>query len=160
MFKTKFEDKGYPPNLVQEAVTNYLDGTTFTTHRTSSITNKSHTDSIPPTQPQATRFITQFHSQDKKMEGIFRKHWGILLEDPLLNTCLPSIPKITYQKARNVKTHIAPSKLKSINKPSPSLTFLSIKGMYQCKKITMLNLQICHSSSEIIYHKRENIPPK
>lgn len=72
--------------------------------------------------------------QYKKMERIFQKHWGILLEDPMLKSS-NTVPKITYRKTRTIKSLIAPSKLKTIhNRPTPSRTFLTLNGMYQCKK--------------------------
>lgn len=96
-----------------------------------------------------TRFITQFHAQHKKMKSIFKSHWNILLEDPLLKPSLSTVPKIKYRKPKNIKSRIAPSKLKTAKtKTTPSLTFLSIKDMYQCKKLQ------CLTCSFVTHHQK------
>lgn len=126
LFKQTFLEKGYPSSLVQEACTHYLNETP--------LTNSHH-----PVPSQTTRFVTQFHTQHKKMEHILRKHWGILLEDPYLQPSLSNKPTITYRKAKNIKSQIAPSKLKpNRTQLKPTLTFLNIKGMYQCRKLGCL----------------------
>lgn len=46
-------------------------------------------------------FISQFHSQYKEVEDIFRKHWHILLMDKKLTNVLPSAPQFIYRKNTN-----------------------------------------------------------
>lgn len=65
-----------------------------------------------------------------------RRHWPLLLQDEHLLPVLPNKPKFAYRKAPDIKSKVAPSKLKK--KPLPlgqSIpTFLAISGMYQCRK--------------------------
>lgn len=70
------------------------------------------------------------------MEHIFKTHWPILLEDPHLISTITEQPKMAYKTAPNIKNNVAPSKLKcSTDDPTQPLSFfLSLKGMYQCKK--------------------------
>lgn len=85
-----------------------------------SLTYWTNTFHSPHTSPHTTMFITQFHSQHKKMEGIFRKHWGILIEDPSLTTCLLSAPSITYRKARYIKYCTKQTKIQNLHHYWPS----------------------------------------
>lgn len=118
--KKKFADKDYPKDLVDQACNYYAKGKPAKK-------DKEITD-------HSTRFITTFNFQYKKMENILKKHWSILLQDPLLKTSLPLIPRITYRKAPSLKNRIAPSKL-PIDKPiSNPTTLIPLVGMYQCKK--------------------------
>lgn len=87
--KEKFLTKGYPLKLLEEAQTLY------------------EQDSLPQPKKQdltpTTRFITQYHVQHKKMEGIFKKHWSILTQDPHLATSISAVPKFAYRRAPNIK---------------------------------------------------------
>lgn len=57
-----------------------------------------------------------------------------------------TVPKITYRKTRTIKSLIDPSKLKTIhNRPTPSRTFLTLNGMYQCKKQKCLTCKFVSS---------------
>lgn len=122
--KKKFADKLYPNDLVDEACTFYSKGKPVRP-------KKSEID-------HSTRFITTFHFQYRKMEKIMSKHWDILLQDPLLNTSLPTKPRVTYRKAPNLKNKIAPSKLiisSSSQSTDHPITLIPLVGMFQCKKV-------------------------
>lgn len=117
----KLRDKGYPESLIQDAYMHYLSDTPLRS-------KEEVTD-------QPVRFTTRFHHDHKKMEGILKKHWPILLEDPHLKTLLPKFPIVTYRRASNVKNKIAPSKLKPLSiQSSPRLCLLPLYGMFQCRK--------------------------
>lgn len=40
------------------------------------------------------------------MEGILSKHWSILHEDLFLKDVITPKPKVSYQKAKNIKSKI------------------------------------------------------
>lgn len=50
------------------------------------------------------------------MENIVKKHWPLILQDKLLSV-LPNRPQFAYRKVPNIKSKVAPSKLKV--KPRP-----------------------------------------
>lgn len=117
--KQKFIEKGYPPSLIEQAYTTYVNPDTHTHKMNSS---------------KDIRFTTQFHNKYKNMEHIVHKHWPILLQDPHLKDSIPNKPKFSYRKAPNIKGKIAPSKLKKKTNTSSSLQLFFMIGMYQCRK--------------------------
>lgn len=105
----------------------------------------SHYKNAPPailpsshgdTNKNDLRFVTQFHVRHRHIERIVQRHWPMLLQDEHLLPVLSNKPKLAYRKVPNIKSKVAPSKLKE--KPPPPghsiPTFLAIFGMYQCRK--------------------------
>lgn len=99
------------------------------------------------------RFITTFHFQYKKKLNILSKHWNILQQDPLLKTILPTVPRITYRKAPNLKNKIAPSKLKTdqITTPNPT-SLIPLVAMYRCNK--------AHKTCSFVQHGKKSFLSK
>lgn len=127
-FRQKFLDKGYPSTVVDEAFT-------FYTHNDAVVVRNAKTT----LSAQLLRFTTNFHTQFRWIEHIFQKHWSILQEDPNLKAIIANQPLISYYCARNLKTQIAPSKIKPKSPTASSpLSFFNIKGMYQCRKALCL----------------------
>lgn len=60
----------------------------------------------PPNQQHEWGFISGYHEQYKDIEAIFKKHWGILTIDKVLNPVLPSAPPFIYRKASYFGDHI------------------------------------------------------
>lgn len=121
LLSKKFQDKGYPAPPIKATFNNYRKPQT-----------SRHNSS--PVAKQPTHFITQFHDKYKKMENILESHWSILLEDPHLKATVGTKPKVTYRRSRNIKSKIAPSKIKS-SQPIPlQPVLIPLRGMYQCKK--------------------------
>lgn len=84
------------------------------------------------------------------MACIFQKHWSILHEDPHFNSTITARPLISYRHARNLKTWIAPSKIKPASSTvSAPLKFFNIRGMYQCCKA------LCLMCSHITHRQKE-----
>lgn len=88
------------------------------------------------------------------MKQVLTKHSSILLEDPHLKTTLQPKPKFSYRKARNVKSLVAPSKLKSSTEsPIQSLWLIPLIAMFQCCKAIYLTCKyVAHSQKEFTVH--------
>lgn len=98
--KQKFIEKGYPPDLLDQAQQFY------------------NTDEIPESKTRISdnsgvRFVTQLHAKHWKMEGIFKQHWSILQQDPQLENTIPAVPQFAYRKVPNIKRKTAPSEIRS-----------------------------------------------
>lgn len=121
LLSNKFQDKGYPPHLVQKAFLQQA--------------KKPPPKPKTSDNPQPTRFTTQFHDCHKKMENILAKHWCILLGDPFLGSSLTQLPKVSYRRAKNIKSRIAPSKIRKVPlTPASHIPLIPLVGMYQCRK--------------------------
>lgn len=69
------------------------------------------------------------------MENILAKHWCILLGDPFLGSSLTQLPKVSYRRAKNIKSRIAPSKIRKVPlTPASHIPLIPLVGMYQCRK--------------------------
>lgn len=51
-------------------------------------------------------FVTGFNTEYKKLEGIIKKYWSIILEDLQLNKILPPKPTFLYRRARKIQDSI------------------------------------------------------
>lgn len=143
LLSKKFLDKGYPTPLIDAAFHHYR--------------SLSPGPNRPPTTgKQPTRFITQFHDKYKKMEKILASHWPILLEDPHLRTTVDTKPKVAYRKSRNIKSKIAPSRIKPTQPTSSPLTLIPLRGMYQCKKPLCLTCQFIQHGQKTFTVKGKN----
>ncbi|CAJ0967631.1 unnamed protein product [Ranitomeya imitator] len=74
--------------------------------------------------------IATYNNKWPQFCQIVRKHWQILLTDPILKKCLPPSPLITARRAKNLKdimvhSHYEPTKEKKG-------TWLDTKGFYPC----------------------------
>lgn len=137
----KFLEKGYPPKLIDDA---------FTFYQENEPRNNRKEGNLLDPHKQPLRFTTKFHNRYKQMEHILKKHWPILQADPHLKASIPDRPLVSYRRARNLKNNIAPSKIqKSSTTPSAPLTFLNIKGMFQCRKKSCLTCKhVTHGLKE------------
>lgn len=113
LLKQKLIEKDFPQPLIEQAFTTYLTGTNKVLRGTQN------------SGQQQPRFITQFHSKFKTMEQVLARQWSIPLADSHLKTTLSPKPKFAYMKARNVKSLVAPTKLKS-DAESPHTKFVSV----------------------------------
>lgn len=62
-------------------------------------------------------FITEFNTQYKILEGIVKKNWTIICNDPHLNKILPSKPTFIYRRARRIRDGI----VKNLPDPPPKI---------------------------------------
>lgn len=67
-------------------------------------------------------------------EKVLADHWTILLQDPFLKPFIPDRPQVTYRRAPNLKTKIAPSKIRSRRTVLDKPILLPLIGMFQCRK--------------------------
>lgn len=146
--KKKFQDKGFPDDLVNNACQLYLDPDK---NKNKQICQRNNNNEVFKTIP---KFITQFHTKYRRMEKSLAKHWSILLEDPHLQQIIPAKPKIIYRKGKSVKSSIAPSKLKTTQKsPLQSLCLIPLTGMFQCRKILCLTCKHVNHGQKDFYTK-------
>lgn len=57
----------------------------------------------------STRIITTYNKQHKAVKRNIEKHWHLLQIDPTLNPHIPTIPAITYCRARSLKDQLVRS---------------------------------------------------
>lgn len=121
----KFLEKGYADHHIQKATDQYREG----------IQNKIMTTSAK--DQHDILFITTFNDQHWAIKRAVQKHWPILGQDNTLGKILPNKPQVVFRRAKNVKSLIAPSRLK--DKQSLNMQnipqFFNITGCYRCKGI-------------------------
>lgn len=126
LLKQKFEEKEYPFTLDQEAFKTYLNG-----HNT----NHTRMRVKANTTLQPLRLTTQFHVNVG----------GILQEDFYLKSSIMDKPKILYRRAFNIKSKIAPSRMKTPKKAlRPTLTFLSIRACSNTESLILTYKHVQH----------------
>lgn len=118
--RRRFEEKGYPKQLLHEAYERAkglsqkdllsIRGTSSTTTTTTSIA-PTETDQ----QPQknfTTNFITTFNNAHPTIRQILNNRWFILQNDPILKEPIPKKTIITFKRDPTIKNSLAPSRLK------------------------------------------------
>lgn len=76
-------------------------------------------------------FVTGFNTEYRVLEGIVKRNWSIICNDPHLSKILPSKPKLIYRKARRIKDGI----VKNVPDPPKLIaTFFDQKGFSKCGK--------------------------
>lgn len=136
----KFHEKGYPEHLVREA---------FETQKSPlKIQRKKKRN-----ESNTVRFITDYNNQFKEISRIISKHFNILKLDKRLSPLLPTVPQVTFRRARTMKNILAPSKLKTkISGPLGDIrTYFDDRvGVYRCKKRGCLTCQfITHGKTSL-----------
>ncbi|XP_073465187.1 low affinity immunoglobulin gamma Fc region receptor II-like [Aquarana catesbeiana] len=58
------------------------------------------------------RFSTQYNTKALDIQRVIQKNWNILKQDPILNPVLPSKPEVVFQKAKDLRSLIAPSRVR------------------------------------------------
>lgn len=82
-----------------------------------------------------TLFITTYNDQHWAIKKAVQKHWPILGQDKALGKVLPNKPRVVFRRANNVKSLIAPCRLKDKQnlKMQSIPQFFYIIGCYKCK---------------------------
>lgn len=139
----RFEEKGYPQSIINEAFDRYE----------VPISNKDTSSSSTNINSTSVRFVTTYNDKYKKVVSIIKKHFNILKLDQRLAPVLPPVPQVTFKRARTVKNIIAPSKVQKLNKkPIWDIRsyFDNRTGIFQCKKRGCLTCQsVPHGLNEI-----------
>lgn len=146
--KAKLLDKSYPESLIDQARDSFLELHPQEVSR----------DTPPDSRYDFPRMITTFHTQNKKMENVLKKHWNILSQDPHLKSILPNQPKVTYRRAPNLKSKIAPSRLRSTAPIHKSLELIPLVGMFQCKKARCKTCDFVKHGRKSFKHKGKVYP--
>ncbi|CAJ0944921.1 unnamed protein product [Ranitomeya imitator] len=108
------------------------------------------------------RLIATYNNKWPQFCQIVRKHWQILLTDPILKKCLPPSPLITARRAKNLKDILVHSHYEpTIEKKGTWLDtkgFLSLRHARICKKVKPLQMPkgVEHIQLGITFH----VPPK
>lgn len=86
LMQRKFEEKGCPIDLIQEAFISHMD-----------LSSKSKTV-VDKHVESTVRFVSTYNNKNRSISKIIRKHYKILQLDQRLAPKLPSIPQITFRK--------------------------------------------------------------
>ena len=81
--------------------------------------------------PNEWGFITQFHSQYKEVESIFKDHWHILLLDKKLGPVIPQQPRFIYRRAPTYGDTIVK---KILDLPTKPQSFWDKNGFFSCRR--------------------------
>ncbi|XP_075451146.1 uncharacterized protein LOC142492388 [Ascaphus truei] len=64
------------------------------------------------TSDKSPLFVITYNNAAQDITSILNRHWSIILRDPIIGSKLPSRIPVVFKKARNLKTLLAPSRLK------------------------------------------------
>lgn len=89
---------------------------------------------------QEWKLISNFQSQYKEIEDIFKRHWHMLCMDKVLKETLPENPSFIYRKTPNFGDRIVK---KVLNPPNRPCMFWDHAGFFSCRRCKAC-LQINH----------------
>ena len=124
ILEKKFMEKGYAVQHIQKARDRYIEGC-------------SSKAAVENGAPREVMFITKFNNQHWAIKRALQKHWPILQQDAALGRVLPKKPKVVFRRASNVKSLVAPSKIKSMkchNRASNIPVLFNMVGFNKCKQ--------------------------
>ncbi|XP_075448365.1 uncharacterized protein LOC142490239 [Ascaphus truei] len=102
------------------------------------------------------QFITQFNCSSQKIKNILNKHWGILLNDPIIGKNLPPKIPVIFQKARNIKSIVAPSRLKKFS--NTVQTNKNVKnGNFLCNRSRCLTCKHLKKTESVTSHSNGSV---
>lgn len=138
--KKKFLEKGYEESLIKQAFYKYWTqydehpSVTMAMEANKTSGNKRTTDS---NISNPIRFSTQYNTKAFDIQRAIEKNWNILKQDPILNPVLPPKPVVVFRKSKDLRSLIAPSRVRKPQNQTktPTGNWASIfdqKGNYKC----------------------------
>lgn len=173
ILRHRFEEKGYPKPLIQEAYerASKLSQEEVLKTKPNEIQNKANLEGTsarssnlnkPGENPRFyTNFITTFNDAHPTIRNIQAKRWSTLHNDPILKDLIPAKPSIMFRRAPAVKNLLAPSRLKQ-HKETPSNLLHPLKngsfkcGQPRCKCCTIIK----HNKTHFLSRSKEVFPIK
>lgn len=105
-------------------------------------------------EPLQVRFCTKCNNKVPTIQRIFKKNWKILESDLFLKTCLSSHPNLVFRRPKDLRSIIAPSRVKkSKNRGLNNLWTIIFdqKGSYRCGSANCGNCaHLCHRKKDVI----------
>lgn len=153
VLKQRFLDKGYLENDIDITINKVA------TMDRSQMLNQDRERNPGPTNKFEWSMITGFSNQHYSIKKNFRKHWGILQNDPVLRTVIPDKPVLIYRGAPSLRHSVASN---VVDPPRTVSFFQNMKGFFPCRrcKICQINSfrgRKCETFSSTVTNKVYNI---